>query len=58
MMKIFFQKSLKELQLEKENENYKEKIKQLQEENSSLRKELELTQEAVNEILFNNLGGE
>ena len=25
-MKIFFQKSLKELQLEKENENYKEKI--------------------------------
>ena len=58
MMKIFFQKSLKELQLEKENENYKEKIQQLQEENSSLRKELELTQEAVNEILFNSLGGE
>ena len=57
-MKIFFQKSLKELQLEKENENYKEKIQQLQEENSSLRKELELTQEAVNEILFNSLGGE
>ena len=58
MMKIFFQKSLKELQLEKENENYKEKIQQLQEENSSLRKELELTQTAVNEILFNSLGGE
>ena len=57
-MKIFFEKSLKELQLEKENENYKEKIQQLQEENSSLRKELELTQEAVNEILFNSLGGE
>ena len=57
-MRIFFEKSLKELQLEKENENYKEKIQQLQEENSSLRKELELTQEVVNEILFNNLGGE
>ena len=57
-MKIFFQKSLKELQLEKKNENYKEKIKQLQEENASLREELELTQEAVNEILFNSLGGE
>ena len=58
MMKIFFQKSLKEIQLEKENENYKEKIKQLQQENASLREELELTQEAVNEILFNGLGGE
>ena len=58
MMKIFFQKSLKELQLEKENENYKEKIQQLQEENASIREELELTQTAVNEILFNNLGGE
>ena len=58
MMKIFFQKSLKELQLEKENENYKEKIQQLQQENVSLREELELTQEAVNEILFNSLGGE
>ena len=58
MMKIFFQKSLKEIQLEKENENYKEKIKQLQQENASLREELELTQAAVNEILFNNLGGE
>ena len=57
-MKIFFQKSLKELQLEKENENYKEKIQQLQQENASFKKELELTQEAVNEILFNNLGGE
>ena len=57
-MKIFFQKSLRELQLEKENENYKEKIQQLQQENASLKEELELTQEAVNEILFNNLGGE
>ena len=58
MMKIFFEKSLKELQLEKENMNYKEKIKALQEENASLREELELTQAAVNEILFNSLGGE
>ena len=58
MMKIFFQKSLKEIQLEKENENFKEKIKQLQQENKELREELELTQEAVNEILFNSLGGE
>ena len=58
MMKIFFEKSLKEIQLEKENENYKEKIEQLQQENTSLREELELTQEAVNEILFNSLGGE
>ena len=58
MMKIFFEKSLKEIQEEKENENYKEKIQQLQEENTSLREELELTQEAVNEILFNSLGGE
>ena len=57
-MKIFFQKSLKELQLEKENENYKEKIQQLQQENASIREELELTQTAVNEILFNSLGGE
>ena len=57
-MKIFFQKSLKELQLEKENENYKEKIQQLQQENASLREELELTQEAVNEILFKGQGGE
>ena len=57
-MKIFFEKSLKEIQLEKENENYREKIQQLQQENTSLREELELTQEAVNEILFNSLGGE
>ena len=57
-MRIFFEKSLRELQLEKENENYKEKIQQLQEENASIREELELTQEAVNEILFNSLGGE
>ena len=57
-MKIFFEKSLKEIQLEKENENYKEKIEALQQENTSLREELELTQEAVNELLFNSLGGE
>ena len=57
-MKIFFQKSLKELQIEKENENYKGKIQQLQQENASLREELELTQEVVNEILFNSQGGE
>ena len=57
-MRVFFKKSLRELQLEKENENYKEKIQQLQQENASLREELELTQEAVNEILFNSLGGE
>ena len=58
MMKIFFEKSLKEIQEEKENENYREKIKQLQQENASLREELELTQTAVNEIIFNSLGGE
>ena len=58
MMRVFFKKSLKEIQLEKENENYKEKIEQLQQENASLKEELELTQAAVNEILFNSLGGE
>ena len=58
MMKVFFKKSLKEIQEEKENENYKEKIEALQQENASLKEELELTQEAVNEILFNSLGGE
>ena len=58
MMKIFFEKRLKELKLEKENENYKEKIQQLQQENASLKEELELTQEVLNEILFNSLGGE
>ena len=57
-MKFFFEKSLKEIQEEKENTNYKEKIQALQQENTSLREELELTQEAVNEILFNSLGGE
>ena len=57
-MKIFFQKSLRELQLEKENENYKEKIQQLQQENKELREELGLTQEVINELLFNSLGGE
>ena len=58
MMKIFFEKSLKELQLEKENENYKEKIKQLQQENASHREKIEITQEVANEMLFNSLGGE
>ena len=58
MMRIFFEKSLKEIQEEKENTNYKEKIQALQQENASLREELELTQAAVNEILFNSLGGE
>ena len=58
MMKVFFKKSLKEIQEEKENENYKEKIQQLQQENASLKEELELTQATVNEILFNSLGGE
>ena len=57
-MRVFFKKSLKEIQEEKENTNYKEKIQQLIQENASLREELELTQEVVNEILFNNLGGE
>ena len=57
-MRVFFKKSLREIQEEKENINYKEKIKALQEENTSLRKELELTQEVVNEILFNSQGGE
>ena len=57
-MKIFFEKSLKELQSEKENENYKEQIQQLQQENASIKEELELTQEVVNEMLFNSLGGE
>ena len=57
-MKVFFKKSLKEIQEEKENTNYKEKIEALQQENASLKEELELTQAAVNEILFNSLGGE
>ena len=57
-MKVFFKKSLKEIQEEKENTNYKEKIQALQQENVSLREELESTQTAINEILFNGLGGE
>ena len=57
-MRVFFKKSLKEIQEEKENMNYKEKIQQLQQENVSLKEELELTQEVVNEILFNSQGGE
>ena len=57
-MRVFFKKSLKEIKEEKENENYRKKIQQVQQENASLREELELTQEVVNEILFNNLGGE
>lgn len=57
-MKIFFGKSLKEIQKEKEDTNYQEKIQQLQQENASLREELELTQEAVNDLLFGEEGGE
>ena len=58
MMRVFFKKSLREIQEENENMNYKEKIKALQQENVSIKEELELTQAAVNEILFNSLGGE
>ena len=57
-MRVFFKKSLKEIQEEKENTNYKEKIQALQQENISLREELESTQTVINEILFNGLGGE
>ena len=57
-MKIFFEKDLKEIQEEKRNKNYIKQIQDLKNENASLREELELTQEAVNEILFNSLGGE
>ena len=57
-MEIFFEKDLKEIQEEKRNKNYIKQIQDLKNENISLKKELELTQEAVNEILFNSLGGE
>lgn len=57
-MKIFFEKDLKEIQEEKRNKNYIKQIQDLKNENVSLKKELELAQEAVNEILFNSLGGE
>ena len=57
-MKIFFEKDLKEIQEEKRNKNYIKQIQDLKNENASIREELELTQEAVNEILFNSLGGE
>ena len=57
-MKIFFEKDLKEIQEEKRNKNYIKQIQDLKNENASLREELELTQEVVNEILFNSLGGE
>ena len=57
-MRIFFKKSLKEIQEEKENTNYKEKIQALQQENVSLREEIESTKTVINEILFNGLGGE
>ena len=57
-MKVFFKKSLKEIQEEKREKNYIKQIQDLKNENASLREELELTQEAVNEILFNTLGGE
>ena len=54
-MKIFFKKDLLEIQAEQEAKNYIKKIQELQEENANLRQELELTQEAVNEILFNSI---
>lgn len=54
-MKIFFKKDLLEIQAEQEAKNYIKKIQELQEENANLRQELELTQEAVNEILFNSM---
>lgn len=54
-MKIFFKKDLLEIQAEQETKNYIKKIQELQEENANLRQELELTQEAVNEILFNSM---
>ena len=57
-MKVFFPKDLKEIQEEKRKKNYIKQIQDLKNENISLKKELELTQEAVNEILFNSLGGE
>ena len=57
-MKIFFEKDIKEIQKEKREKNYIKQIQDLKNENASLREELELTQEAVNEILFNSLGGE
>lgn len=57
-MKIFFQKDLKEIQKEKKDKNYAKQMQDLKNENTSLKKELELTQEVVNEILFNSLGGE
>ena len=51
-MKVFFKKSLLEIKKEKEEKDFQEKIKKLQEENASLKEELLLTQEAVNELLF------
>lgn len=54
-MKIFFKKDLLDIQAEQEATNYVKKIQELQEENANLRKELELTQAAVNEILFNSM---
>ena len=44
-MKIFFEKDLKEIQEEKRNKNYIKQIQDLKNENVSLKKELELTQE-------------
>ena len=57
-MKIFFQKDLKEIQKEKKDKNYAKQMQDLKNENASLKKELELTQGAVNDLIFNNLGGE
>ena len=57
-MKILFQKNLKKIKKKKKDKNYAKQIQNLKNENESLKKELELTQEVVNELLFNNLGGE
>ena len=57
-MKVFFKKSLLEIKKEKEEKDYQSKIKELQEENASLKEELLLTQEAVNELLFADMEAE
>lgn len=54
-MKIFFEKSLAEMQKEREQQDYQAKIQQLQKENEELRMEIALTQQAVNELLFSDM---
>ena len=54
-MKIFFEKSLAEMQKEREQQDYQAKIQQLQKENEELRLEIALTQQAVNELLFSDM---